>query len=342
VRGEPVARERSALRWLVLVLALAALAVLVPFWAPLTLAAWVAIIAAPLQRRVVKLIGHRKLAAGLLTALLVLAFLAPILVATLSLSQAALSLGQRVMASHSGADALKALSSGGPSGGIDLHHLDAKRALELARSHGANALRAAGSVFGAATGVVLGVVVFVAGFYVFLVDGKRAHDWLLERAPLSHAHFHRFANVFVEVGHGMLIGVGLTAVAQGAIATIGYLVTGVPQALVLGLVTMFASLIPSIGSGLVWAPVAAGLALSNRPVAAIVMLGIGLFVSVVDNLLRPVLAHFGELRMHGLLLFVAMLGGIMLIGGWGLLLGPLLVRAATEGLTILREQRPAT
>ena len=56
-------------------------------------------------------------------------------------------------------------------------------------------------------------------------------------------------------------------------------------------------------------------------------------------LLRPVFARYAALRMHGLVLFVAMLGGIVLFGGWGLLLGPLFVRLASEGLTILREER---
>jgi len=45
--------------------------------------------------------------------------------------------------------------------------------------------------------------------------------------------------------------------------------------------------------------------------------------------------------LHGLVLFVAMLGGIVLIGAWGLLLGPLVVRLAVEGLDMLREQRAA-
>ena len=90
---------------------------------------------------------------------------------------------------------------------------------------------------------------------------------------------------------------------------------------------------------MVWVPVTAGLALSGRPGAALAMLLIGLFVSVVDNLLRPLFARYAELRMHALVLFVAMLGGIVLFGTWGLLLGPLLVRWAAESASMVREQR---
>jgi predicted PurR-regulated permease PerM len=334
------AREGSALRWLVGGLTLAAAAALVPFWAPLMLAAWGALIAWPLQQRLARLLHRSKLAAALLTGLLVFVILLPVAIATLSLSGSAIALGQRLIESKTGAEALKTLSTS-DAAGFSLKQLDPQHVLELVRKHGASAVGAARMIFGAASVALIGLVVFVAGFYTFLTEGRQAHDWLLERSPLSHAHFHRLANVFSEVGRGLLVGVGLTALSQGAVATVGYLLTGVPEALVLGLVTVCASLIPSVGSALVWVPVTAGLALTGRSGAALAMLLVGLFVSVVDNLLRPLFARYAELRMHSLVLFVAMLGGIVLFGTWGLLLGPLLVRWASEGLSMLREQRVA-
>jgi predicted PurR-regulated permease PerM len=302
------------------------------------LAAWGTLIAWPLQQRLSKKLGRPKLSAALLTGLLVVLILLPIVIATLSLSSSAIALGQRLAESKNGAEALKTLSSGEATG-FDLKQLDPEHAITLVRQHGATALAAARRIFGAASVALIGLVVFVAGFYTLLTEGKAAHDWLLERAPISRGHFHRLANVFSEVRRGLVVGVGLTALAQGAVATIGYLATGVPQALVLGMLTVFASLIPSVGSALVWAPVTAGLALGGRPGAALVMLCIGLFVSVVDNLLRPFFARYADLSMNSLVLFVAMLGGIVVFGAWGLLLGPLLVRWAMEGLTMLREQR---
>ena len=333
------ARERTVLRWVVGVLSMAGFVALVPFWAPLVLASWGAIIAWPLQQRLAKLTRHRGLAAGLLTTGLVIAILTPVAIVTLSLAGAAVALSHNLAASNSGTEALKILSTNA-GGALDLSQLNPQRAFELVRNHGARAWGAARVVIGAASVAAIGLVVFVWGFLTFLIEGRSAHDWLMERSPLSHAHFHRLANVFAEVGRGLLVGVGLTALAQGVVATIGYLVTGVPQALVLGLVTIIASLIPSVGSGLVWGPVTAGLALSGRTGAAITLLCIGLVVSVIDNLLRPVFVRYADLRLNGLVLFVAMLGGILLLGAWGLLLGPLVVRLASEGLTMLREERP--
>jgi predicted PurR-regulated permease PerM len=327
-----------ALRWLVGALCLGAFVALLPFWIPLVTAAWVATFAKPLHRMVARRVHRRTWAAAALTVVLVLAFLVPLLVATLSLSGAAVELGHRLMQTGSGTEALRSLTASSDTGALDFKKLNPQQLLELGRRHGASALGVGKALFGAVTLIALGIVVFVSAFYTFLIDGERLHQWLLSHAPIGRERLHRLSNAFVEVGRGLLIGVGLTAVLQGAAATIGYLLCGVPQALVLGLVTVFASLIPSIGSGLVWLPVTAGLAISGRMGAATVMLCIGCVVSLIDNLVRPLLARYGDLRMNGLLLFVAMLGGVAVFGAGGLLLGPLLVRLATEGLVMLREE----
>jgi predicted PurR-regulated permease PerM len=338
-------RQRSAkraLRWVALLLCLGAGLALVPFWAPLILAAWVAMLARPLHKAVSKRIHRRKGGAALVTVLLVVVFLTPLVVGTLSLSGAALELGRRLLESESSAEALRSLVAEGNAKPLDFRKLDLQQAADLARQHGASALGVAKAFFGAATVGVLGVVTFVAAFYSFLHEGSRLYEWLLTHSPLGRGQFHRLASAFAEVGHGLLVGVGLTALLQGGLATVGYLVCGVPQPLVLGLVTVFASLIPAVGAGLVWVPVAAGLALAGRPGAAVAMAAIGCLVSIVDNVLRPLLAKFGQLRMHGLVLFVAMLGGIAVFGAGGLLLGPLFVRLAIEALAMLREASPTS
>ncbi len=343
----PPARRRRvpaaaapALRWVTGVVCLAAAVALWPFWSPLLLAAWAALVAKPLHRSLARRIHRRKGAAALLTVLVVLAILVPLIVIVLSLSASAVTLGQQLLQSGSGAEALRALASGTDKQAIDPRHLDASQLLDLARQHGASALNVAKLTFGALTVSSLGVIVFVSAFYTFLLEGPELHEWLLVHSPLERGHFHRISSAFAEVGRGLLIGVGLTALAQGAVATIGYVACGVPQPWVLGLMTVLASLIPSIGSGLVWAPVSLGLLLAGRPGAAAAMLAIGCFVSLVDNALRPLLAKYGQLRMHGLLLFLAMLGGVAVFGASGLLLGPLLVRVAIELLAMLREKSP--
>lgn len=326
----------QALAWTVGGLTLLALLSILPLGAPILLAAWVAIVAAPLCTRVARRVKERGRAAALLTAALVLLVLGPMIIIGLSLSLSAVELLHRLQESKSGRDALQALTTGDT--GFKLESLTFEQAVTLARSHAGSALTAATSMFGAATAAVVGLVIFVGSFHAFLAQGTRLYQWLLDHAPLARSTSERFAAAFVETGRGLLVGVGGTALLQGAVATVGYVVTGVPQPFVLGLLTVFASLIPSIGSGLVWAPVAAGLALGGRTGAAAVMVAIGLFVSIVDNLVRPWLSRYGKLELPGFLLFVAMLGGIAAFGGIGLFIGPLFVRLAVEGLSMWRER----
>ncbi len=333
------ASRGTALKWAVALLVVPAFVAFLPLWAPLLLAAWCACVAEPLFHRIRRRVRNKNGAAALLTVLLVLAFLVPFLLVGLSLSASAVELAHRLQQSKTGTEALQALTAGDSAFKLDAPHL--KQMATFAQQHAASALGAARTFFGAVTTAVIGLVVFVGGFYTFLVEGKKLYSWLLERSPLSLEHSRRFAAVFVEVGRGLLIGVGLTALLQGATATVGYVVVGVPQALVLGLVTVFASLIPSVGAALVWAPVTLGLALSGRSGAAIAMLLIGCFVSVVDNFVRPFLSRFGKLELPSFALFVSMLGGIAAFGTWGLLLGPFFARMASEALTLYRNQRLA-
>ncbi|MES1176013.1 MAG: AI-2E family transporter [Myxococcales bacterium] len=332
-------REKSRLGWAVWAFAIAACVVLLPLVAPVILAAWVALIVWPLQERATRWIRHRALVAAALTTLLVLALLLPIALSVLSLSTAVADLGPRLVHSQSVTDAWKALGSGG--GGLDPRSFNWQKTAQLLKDHGGGAFAAGRALFATLSSVVLGVVLFIAAFYVFLIEGPSARDWLIDRSPLARGQTQRLANVFAEVGRGILIGTGLTALLQGGLAMVGYFVTGVPQALILGMVTVAAALIPSVGAALVWVPVTVGLFASGRTGAGIAMLVIGCVVSTADNLVRPMLARYAELRLHGLVLFMAMLGGIVILGTWGLLFGPLFVRLATEGLTMFKEEREA-
>jgi predicted PurR-regulated permease PerM len=344
-RNENAASRTShalgATRWTVALLCLGAIIALLPLWKPLLLAAFVAIVAVPLYDWLSRKISGRSRAAAVLLALLAVFVFVPTLIAALSIYNGGAELYARLQKSSGAYDALNQLVSKQPQGGPDAGpwHLSASRALELARQHGMSALSAAQTVFGAAAAVFIGMFVFAFGFYEFLLNGRRGYAWLLKRSPIPRDYAVRLGSAFVETARGLLIGVGLTALIQGVIATIGYFALGVSQAAVLGLMTTFAALIPSIGTGLVWVPVTGGLLLAGRTHAAIILLAIGCVVSVSDNLVRPLLSRYGKLDMSTFLLLIAMLGGATAFGGFGLLLGPLFVRLAMEGLRVLHDER---
>ncbi len=339
----PPRQRLVAFRWITLLLGLGALATFVPLWAPLVLATWVAVMGRPLLLRFARWTGGRDRAAGALVVLLLLAVFLPIGGALVSLSHGAIELGRNMLKSGSAKNALISVVSGGDSGaaggGGTLEMLKSPgKIVALLQEHGATAAQIVGGALGAATEALLGVFIFLYAVYVFLIDGPTYYKWLERHAPLDVAHTRRLASAFNETGRGLLVSVGLTGLAQGIVATITYFALGVPRALVLGLVTCIASLIPSVGTALVWIPVAVGLALAGKTVAALVMVGVGVIViGMIDNVTRPMFARFGKLDLSNFVLLTSMFGGLGIFGAWGLLLGPLFARLAKEALVILKE-----
>jgi predicted PurR-regulated permease PerM len=344
LRAERRSLRVASFHWVMVLTAVAGTLALVPLWAPMLLASWMAMVVRPLHTKVVTWVKGSGRAAAVVTVLLAGLTLTPVLIMTLSLFSSTAELVERLQKSGGAREALQTLlaadgSTSGAGLGAAQFKLDAQQLMGFARSHGGGALNAASTIFGAATTAVIGLFVFVYGFYTFLVDAQRANRWFVDHSPLERWQTLRLARAYAETGRGLIIGVGLTALVQGGIATLGYVIIGVPRALVLGLITTFAALIPSVGTGLVWAPLAAGLAIAGRMGEAAAVVGLGCAISVADNFVRPFLSRYARLDLHMFVLFVAMLGGIAIFGAWGLLLGPLCVRLAVEALRIGRESR---
>jgi predicted PurR-regulated permease PerM len=338
--------QSQAFRWVVLLLVAGAAATFLPLWAPLVLAAFVAVMTRPLLVRISKATGGRHRAAGGIVVLLVMAIFVPIGGALASLTRGAVDLASSVTKSDSARSALVAVASGGPAGdgggngGILETIKSPGKIVALAQEHGAAAVQILGGVAGAATSALLGLFIFFYAVYVFLVDGPGYYSWFEKHAPIDVQHTRRLVAAFNETGRGLFIGVGLTGLAQGIVATVTYVGLGVPRALVLGLLTCIASLIPSVGTALIWVPVAAGLALGGKLVHAAIMAGVGIFViATVDNIMRPIFARFGKLDLSTFVLLTSIFGGLAIFGPWGLLLGPIFTRLAKEALIIARTDR---
>jgi predicted PurR-regulated permease PerM len=332
----------GAIKTVLIALALAALVVLVPMWAPLVLAAWFAHFTRPIVARICqKRLAKRKRAAGMMVLFAVLILLAPLVLIAVSLTSSAVELVDTMMKSKSGGAALKSIVAADGNGFHLGESLKApEKLVELARQHGTKAWTAINRIAGMTANAIIGFFVFLIGAYTFLVEGETAYKWCEQHVPVRPELFARFARAFNETGRGLLVGVVLTGALQSVIATVAYLVLGVPSALVLGLITFFASLIPSIGTALVWVPVAAGLALSGRTTAAIVLVVLGVAViGTIDNFLRPMFSRWGKLDMPSFVVLVTMFGGLAVFGAWGLVLGPLIVRLFIEALRIAREER---
>ncbi|HEX4446923.1 MAG TPA: AI-2E family transporter, partial [Polyangiaceae bacterium] len=302
-------------------------------------------------------LGGRRAAAGALSVLVVLSLAVPLFGALIMLALQARDLLLSALhglaargalpgvlrTGHTGVEetGLGAVAQEVPSVGALVR--DPASVVDWLREHGATLWQVVAGVAGASANAALGAIVFIVALYTFAVHGRRVYAWFVWRSPLGARATRRLVGAFRETGRGLIVGTGGTALAQGALGAITYAALGVPNAIALGALTAMGAFVPAIGTALVWGPVAVGLALAGRPVSAAILAAVGVgIIGTIDNVLRPLLARAGRLRLPAVVLFFAVLGGLDLAGGWGVVLGPLLVRLAVEGLAILRGSTPAS
>lgn len=147
--------------------------------------------------------------------------------------------------------------------------------------------------------------------------------------PLKPEYTRKLFEEFRSVGRTTLLGAIGTSLAQGAFATIGYWITGVPQPLFFGAATAVASFVPAVGVLLVILPVSAMLFLVDHPVYATIELVYSLIfvVGICDYVIRPRLVQ-GEEKVPALITFASLFGGVEEFGLKGLILGPVLMSLA--------------
>lgn len=123
---------------------------------------------------------------------------------------------------------------------------------------------------------------------------------------------------------GVVYGILGTALAQGVLAGIGFAIAGVPGALLLGLATFFFSVVP-VGPPLIWIGAAVWLLQQGSMGWAIFVVLWGFFViSMVDNIIKPIIISRGS-RLPFILVFLGVLGGVVTFGLIGVFLGPVLL-----------------
>jgi predicted PurR-regulated permease PerM len=195
--------------------------------------------------------------------------------------------------------------------------------------------------FGAVTAgaILLGFInillILTLMFFCFR-DGERFLHWLFGIIPMSAVHAEAVAlRVYLTVT--AVIGSALiTALIQGIIAMVGYLIAGVPLAVFFGVLTGFCAMIPVVGAGLVWLPI--GIFVFTQDTSwGIFLLVWGFFlVSLIDNFLKPILIG-SRARIPILLIFCSIIGGANVYGVTGLLVGPILIAVLLAFITIYRE-----
>jgi predicted PurR-regulated permease PerM len=152
--------------------------------------------------------------------------------------------------------------------------------------------------------------------------------------PLHPKHTRVVLWEFQKVGKEVFIGTMLTGLAQGVLASVGYAIAGVTEVALLATLTAICSLVPAVGTLLVWFPVGISLFITDRPGAGIFTLiwGSLVVVGLSDYVIRPFLVG-GSGHVPTLLTFIALFGGIEVFGLLGLIIGPVIAAVA---LALLR------
>lgn len=153
----------------------------------------------------------------------------------------------------------------------------------------------------------------------------------------------RWLEVCARANRAVVVSMLLTALIQGAVAGAGYWLFGLGAPALLGLATAVATLLPVVGTLLVWGPLSAFLLASGHVWPALGLAAWGTFlIHPIDNILRPWLVS-GAVRLPFLLVFLGVVGGLAGMGLIGIVLGPMVLAVAWEAVRgTLRPAEPAT
>ena len=166
--------------------------------------------------------------------------------------------------------------------------------------------------------------VFLYTMYFFQMDGAKLIKKILYYLPLNSDDESLMLNKFTSVTRATIKGTMLIGILQGGLAGGAFAVAGIDNAVFWGTVMAVLSIIPSVGSALVWIPAAIILIMQGNVGSGVgLLIFCGVVVGSLDNVLRPILVG-KDTKMHELMIFFGTLGGIMMFGIAGIFIGPLI------------------
>lgn len=312
-----------------------------PFLNVLLWAAVLAVVFYPMHRRILERLRGPSSAAAVSTLLVVVLILLPVSFITVAVVREVSGAATQIEAGP------QFLSEQSPAMRWVFEHLDRYVHVdrEAAKEFITSRLQTFGTVLASSTLVVvggvvgaivqMGLVVFTL-FYLFR-DGERLRHAVYDMLPLERVQTHEITERTKDVIAATLYGVLVISMIQGTLGTFIFWLLGLPSPLLWGVVMFFLSMIPMAGSFLVWAPAAVYLLLTGSFVKAAVLLGWGvLVIGSIDNFLSPRLVG-KRARLHELLIFFAVLGGLQIFGVLGLVLGPVVVAITLALIEMVRQ-----
>jgi len=163
--------------------------------------------------------------------------------------------------------------------------------------------------------------------YYLLMDGDKLISFIIDLSPLPREQDEKLIQKFKDMAGAVLIGNGLGGLIQGLAGGIVFSLFGFNSSFLWGVIMGFLAFLPIIGVGVVFIPAAIYLFFKGRIAAGIFFIVFYLVLSVsVDNLLKPKLVG-QRVKMHTLLVFFSIIGGLNIFGILGIIYGPLITTA---------------
>lgn len=326
--------EDGAFVALVLVVSIAFAMVVEPFFGAILWGVIVAILFMPVNLRLLALIpGHRNTAA-LLTLLLIIAIvIVPAIILSIALVQEATTLyGQVNVGKINIPHMFAQMQAGLPDwASIGLRRLGVtnfeavQRLLTDGLTSSFRTLASQAFLIGqGAFSFIVALTVMLYLTFFLLRDGLDLARKLDRAAPLRVLPRRALMRQFVIVIRATIKGSIVVAILQGLIGGLVFGALGIPGALLWGVLMGFFSLLPAVGTGLIWAPVAIYLLATGALWKGLILIFCGMFViGMVDNLLRPILVG-RDTRIPDYVVLITTLGGLQLFGFNGIVIGPVI------------------
>ena len=183
----------------------------------------------------------------------------------------------------------------------------------------------AANIIKAKSSFAVNIFVLVFVLYFMLIGGKKMEQYVNDLLPFNDDNTQNVIHEINMIVRSNAIGIPLLAVIQGGVAMIGYWIFGAPNILFAGFLTCFASIIPMVGTALVWFPIAVYMALIGNWVQAIgLAIYGGAVISQLDNLIRFIIQK-KMADIHPLITVFGVVIGLSLFGFMGVIFGPLLL-----------------
>ena len=326
--------EDRAFLVLIVVVSLLFAWIMWPFAGAILWGTVLAIVFAPVQRRLTRRMGDRRTPAALATlAIIVVIVILPLTVIAASLVDQAAGVYKRVQSGElSVRGYFQQIYNGLPgwvTSVLDRFGLTDLGAVQERLSAG---LMAASQVLAAQAIVVgQGTLDFVVSLFVMLYllffllrDGDDLAARIKRAVPLRDEQHRALVEKFTVVIRATVKGNVVVAILQGALGGFIFWVLGIRGALLWGVVMGILSLLPAVGTGLVWVPVAIYLLATGAVWQGVILIAFGvLVIGLVDNIVRPILVG-KDTRMPDYVILISTLGGIAIFGINGFLIGPVI------------------